>query len=153
MITLTLEAQTPHELRVQMEAILGAVSKDAPSVETPAKPATEAKKPRGRPRNKPETIEAKAEEVKSDAAPAETAAENAPAEGDAKPLALEDVKPHAYGYMEAAMAANPDDKDAGRNAFKELLDHFEIERFSHLKDDQFAAMIALADEKKAAIEG
>ena len=150
MISLTIEAETLAELIDKLNNSLNLnvhrVLSDAPNVAESAEPVVGPKKPRGRPKKKePETIEATAETVTTEP---DTNAES----GDDLALTRDNVKEAAYAYMEARMAQNPDDKDAGNNAFRELLDAFNTPRLSKLPEDKFAEAIEWAKAKTAAVE-
>ena len=152
MISLTIEAESAAQFGAELKRLMAFVSNPAPSVEkevaTP-EPVTEPKKRRDRPAKKTETIEATAEEAK----PAVELEKETEAANDAAALVTRDaVKDAAYRYMEAKMALDPDDKNAGRAAFQELLDEFEIPRFSQLPADKFAAAIAWANTKTDGVE-
>ncbi len=152
MISLTIEAENIDELVDKLNAAMCIkISRPSNPAQTVAQPVAEPmdapKKSRGRPpKKKPETIEAEAEEVKSEPEkpPADEPAESA--EPDAGPT-REQVKEAAYQYMEARMALAPEDKAAGHGAFQELLDAFDVERFSLLPEDKFAEAIEWAKAK------
>ena len=135
MITLVLEAETIQDLVRQINAALGAVQ-EAPADE----PAAEPKKTRGK---------AKAAKAPD---PETEPEQDDPAEPEIETLTLALVKDHVHAYAEAAVLADPKDPEAARNAFKSILDHFKIERFSKLKEENFAEAVEIAVARKAELD-
>lgn len=127
-----LEQRAKIDSRVSQAATARATATDAEVVET--KPGR-----KGRAAKKEEAP--KVEKAEPEAA------------DDGKTYSQDDVRAAMKKYAQAVADKHPKDPDMFRNTFLELLTEMGVQRLSHLPEEKFGAMVALAEAKLAELNG